>query len=500
MKHPLRLAGLLLLGCLLAAVPPLPAGQGGDPFPTAGGEGAFSLKLRFRFCPKGQVRPGDPRKGARPQGVTGFYLAETEVTFGQFRALLGDEAVRALVDRASRLKMPAGTVEELEKVAQGKGGDDEPVFCAGLEDVLAFCARANERLREARRKARGLDAMEEQVVRLPTWYEWQYACRAAPDLAAAAAVPHFPRPAGNRPLPAFKDLGNANQARCVEVWQKVKGLKPEDEAKTREGWEGLDDTGLQGRLVEIDQARLDNADREKLTEVLKEYFHKAYHWPPPAGTGVVLDRYPTSDATRSANAWQLRGMLDNVTEWVLWQDEKTDPLETWGKLTTAGVAAAAKEPRLFLAGGSYTSGYDQEGGLSRRTVWGGPTVQAGSPAGLAYDREDYLLGFRPGFRVVLVRRLAPDWVLARKAWYDGGRFTRDAAKQLEKARKKIEELAGDDPRPLAVLAAYEGMLRQEQTKDGAALKKASEGLLKARVIDESDKEFLDLTSGSGKRD
>src|SRR5262249_8648198 len=141
-------------------------------------------------------------------------------------------------------------------------------------------------------------------------------------------------------------------------------LKPEEEAALLKQWEALNVAEFQDRLIDLDARALDAEKREKLNEVLKEVFQKAYGWPKPATVTAQVELRGVRDSSRSTpNRWGQWGMLDNVCEWTLWAEGGLDPQDTWRRLTGDGASAARSERRFFLAGGSFRDGYGARYGL-----------------------------------------------------------------------------------------------------------------------------------------
>jgi formylglycine-generating enzyme required for sulfatase activity len=114
-----------------------------------------SIGMKLVLIPSGEFLMGSPDsdKDAFPQEkpqhrvriTRPFYLGATEVTQGQYRAVLG--------------KNPSGF----------KGSDDLPVEFVYWEEAQAFCAKLNE-LEKGQ--------LSGASYRLPTEAEWEYACRA----------------------------------------------------------------------------------------------------------------------------------------------------------------------------------------------------------------------------------------------------------------------------------------------------------------------------------
>ncbi len=125
------------------------------------------LKIAFRWCPAGRFTMGSPNsekdRAAEDQvSVTlthGFWLAETELTQGQWKALTETS--------------PWSGFEDI------KEGANYPVTCVCWDDAVKFCAELTKRERAAGRLP------NDWKYDLPTEAQWEYACRAGAATAYA---------------------------------------------------------------------------------------------------------------------------------------------------------------------------------------------------------------------------------------------------------------------------------------------------------------------------
>ncbi|MCK4872810.1 MAG: formylglycine-generating enzyme family protein [Phycisphaerales bacterium] len=92
----------------------------------------------------------------------GFHLAETPVTAGQWRAVMGGDP-SASMTRWARLLSLGRQGGRGGRGGRG-GGEDYPVTCVSWNEAVTFCAVLSER--------------EGRSYGLPTEAEWEYACRA----------------------------------------------------------------------------------------------------------------------------------------------------------------------------------------------------------------------------------------------------------------------------------------------------------------------------------
>jgi formylglycine-generating enzyme required for sulfatase activity len=163
-------------------------------------EVAPGVEMAFRWCPAGSFTMGSPagekevlrRAGVKetfynnetphPVKLTqGFWLAETEVTQGQWRAVMGTSLVaqanKALADDEEY--GPDGKKQTLRDYYKVKAGDGAKIigvesewiamYWVSWHDAADFCRKVSPAVAG---KGWGL------VMRLPTEAQWEYACRA----------------------------------------------------------------------------------------------------------------------------------------------------------------------------------------------------------------------------------------------------------------------------------------------------------------------------------
>ncbi|MCX6908018.1 MAG: SUMF1/EgtB/PvdO family nonheme iron enzyme, partial [Verrucomicrobia bacterium] len=120
-----------------------------------------------------------PRKTAIKQG---FWLGRTEVTLGQWKEFIA--AATGYKTDAEKKGEGSYAYDRLKKTWERNvkdaswrapgfdQQDNHPVCCVNWNDAMAFCEWLTERERKAGRLT------SDQVIRLPTEAEWEYACRA----------------------------------------------------------------------------------------------------------------------------------------------------------------------------------------------------------------------------------------------------------------------------------------------------------------------------------
>ncbi|MDB6127333.1 MAG: phosphate transporter periplasmic phosphate-binding protein [Verrucomicrobia bacterium] len=167
------------------------------------------LGMKLVWIAPGEFTMGSPaneagrRANEGPQTAVklthGFWLGSTEVTQGQWRALMDRDLVAqarlAQVDDTQYLisgkkmmymrdfagvERDGDTMKMVANVA-----DDLPIYWVSWEEAVIFCRKLNEREKAARRLPEGYE------YRLPTEAEWEYACRAGTQEATYAGNLHI---------------------------------------------------------------------------------------------------------------------------------------------------------------------------------------------------------------------------------------------------------------------------------------------------------------------
>lgn len=187
------------------SAPPAPPAAGTvlPPGRTAGErtvvEVAGGVGIPFRWCPPGTFSRGSPPEvekvlaaaGEKPEvyrsekahAVTlthGFWLAETELTHGQWQGVMGttvvDQGRKALADNAlyqiwgkkQTWRDSAGMrADAAPSSVTADKSDKAPMYLVSWEEAVAYCVQAGRKVR-----------LEGWEMVLPTEAQWEYACRA----------------------------------------------------------------------------------------------------------------------------------------------------------------------------------------------------------------------------------------------------------------------------------------------------------------------------------
>jgi len=406
------------------------------------------LVMRFRYCPSGQLLRGKPQ--ALPTGngladklkrqallaeVKGFYVGETEVSQEQVKLALGEQAVERAFARMV-----------LTEAAGGRGSEF-PIRGVTPIEAAAFCKALHDLGRENPSEGSQIEARK---FRLPTHDEWQYACRAIRDAGQTSLKPHF------NVWPQLEDVPEDVIADCNDVWEKKIG-------------ENAPFDGSQVQVLRIIEAH-DNPVRgvEILTAFLrlalgtKRNYASPETQPQPVGSGTK-------------NAWNVFNMHGNVFEWTIAERNAGRVAVIWDSLASGDVAALSKDSSMafFLAGGGYNHSLDRNVTDWRVfSTWGEQPMKDETAASYSIaelEEQNVVQDTSPGFRVLLDRVLAKDWlyVIRKSSVLHGGDDAPASIQQrLDDHRRVIRELASGDE--LAAAEAkidfYEALAKYRQGK------------------------------------
>lgn len=226
------------------------------------------LGLTLMPIPAGTFTMGSQGRNERdrpPTQVTisqPFWLGRTEITQGQWRALMGTDVVEQVRRQLAEDRLAGKQLSRRDGVDRNVSdpnelvyntADDAPMYWVSWEEAVAFCRRLTERERAEGRLPAGYE------YRLPTDAEWEYAARAGTTTATYAGDPEIK---GFAHAPVLDPI----------AWYR---------GNSSEGYtgKGMDTTA---------------------------WPEKQY----PGGTAG-----PRAVATKLPNAWGLHDMLGNVWEW-----------------------------------------------------------------------------------------------------------------------------------------------------------------------------------------
>jgi len=425
---------------------------------------AGPVAVRFRYCPPGEVMRGKPQELPKPTGnplldrvkrkallseLKGFYIGETEVSQQQFERLLGKDILERVFQG-----MVAGEA--------GGRGDDFPIRGVSVINAAVFCDSLGNLDAE---NVGGRSSLEARRFRLPTHDEWQYACRAVGEVAQTSKFPHF------NAWPELKDVPKDVVADCQDVWKKTLN-------------ESGAFVGSQDQVVRVIEGH-DNPRRG--VEILSEFLRAAL------GTErsyATAETQPRLVATGTKNGWNILNMHGNVFEWTIAERTPEKVEEVWRLLAAADVPTLRGDTSksFFLAGGSYNHALDQNvSDWITFSIWGGQPMKEGAADAYSFselESQNIVQDTPPGFRVLLERVLARDWLLViREATIMNEKDNLKAIQdQLSEHRRLVAELSTGEDRKIAEarISFYEALenYRKGNRAEGARLLSGASDSLK----------------------
>ncbi len=313
------------------------------------------------------------------------------MTSEQFTRILGPERWKQIQQRGGKNLQDLLAKAEL------------PIFLVDFDDVADFCVGL-EKLCQLQ-PGQDLSRLETRTFRLPTHYEWQYACRARQKAEDGDAWPHFYAWPENAQV-----LDRITQQKCLEEWQEL---------GRQEAF-----VGGQQQVADILRLRQDKASNKKPLQIFTAFMEAAigvkrnYEEP---GDPLPLGKPRAS----RPNAWNLYDLHNNVREWTLVASTQDEAKDLWQKLTGDPQTRRplARQGLFFWAGGSFIDTATGKNGWMKFTIWGGFIGKVdNADVGLIPDTgnivpislqdvkdSDLLTDQAPGFRIVMQRRLRNDW-------------------------------------------------------------------------------------------
>lgn len=389
------------------------------------------LTIRFRFCPAGTIYPGKPTGTSAGNAkspsvfIREFYLGETEITIAQFQAVLGNEGLEPLKKQAAKYSAIPKLFETLQK------GKSEPALFVPLDSAVDFCNSLQSKFDDSRRQM-AQPSLDSRLFRLPSHIEWQYAARAVSSAENEQANLHFAR------WVRLSELSAANQQKCQEVWSSLGHSNQFPDS--------------QDAYLELSRTT-DSSQLEKVKEIFAEAFEKAFGSKKRTASGLGELQ---SVGQTLPNAWNLTDLHDGVTEWTIWATKSERTRDLWVKLSSVrgGGKSLDGQDDMFLSGGSFIDSYFGTKALNRFTVWGGPKLDGDEPQPFA-AQPDIVFDKAPGFRVLMERVLAEDWLFAlRKGVFQKREISTNANEYLAASRPVVDELTNSEHPSRVVLKFY----------------------------------------------
>lgn len=346
---------LLLLACgpgtcttIVAAIADPDADPGALKEVQFTGPDKKTCTIKFRWCPSGVMKDGDPDKpGGKPNAmVEGFWLSETEVSQEEYRIVAGEEAMAKakahVLDSVSTVPVNSDeNLTENDRVAiRVRREVDEKYFADSGMPVLglppadadAFCVKLSQvQLQRARGR------FSTFLFRMPSHFEWQYACRGE---SGRKHFLHWPDSPDTKKVGQFANYTDYLKKKDSELFKKHK-TKLESFIGTEESMEKL-----------LEDETLDKALKIYLEELLR---------------GLLT---PENELQRVADAptssWNIKGMVGNVAEWVLLVKE---PSADRGKMPSPGDFSSGKTNDSAVFAGSWNSASGKNVPWHHLSIW-----------------------------------------------------------------------------------------------------------------------------------
>lgn len=357
--------------------------------------------IAFRWCPSGVMKEGNPddAEGMPAGQVEGFWLSETEVSQHDYRIIAGTEAMDAaksyVLDNIAEpvanktsddlTENDRRAIEERKLAEKTTFADSAlPLYGVPPGDADTFCLKLSEaydRFKSATGRRADFSTL---VFRLPTHYEWQYACRAESKKKHFAEWPESPE---NTAVGSFKNYREYLEKKNPDLY-----------VKHQEFFDSFN--GSETDMVRL----LDDAQTTNDKEV-RIYLE-----------GLVQMLLPVEKSLRrvtdeSPNGWNIRGLLGNVSEWVV---VVAEPLADRTDVPYPGGFAKGNVHAGYAGGYSAPSGNVPWKSLS---IWHWQINKYTS------KNQDRVRGQNTGIRIVMMDAVAETWFadlrqMAEQA-YDG---------------------------------------------------------------------------------
>lgn len=455
-----------LVGGRLDAVEPAPGELREIKFVGEDGE---ECVISFRWCPSGVMTEGDADdpKGMPSGHVEGFWLSETEVSQQEYRVIAGTEALDVaksyVLDKVAKPVANKSSdeltdndrraIEERALTEKTTFADSAlPLYGVTPEQADAFCSKLSEAYERFKSASGRRAAFSTLMFRLPAHYEWQYACRSDSN---RKHFVEWPEDLENAAVGGFRNLHEYLQKKSPDLYSQHQELF--------DSFDGSESDMV--RLLEDPNTSKDKEVRSYLEALLQML--------------LPLDRDLHRVKDEPPNAWNIRGLLGNVSEWVL---VVPVPMTHRDNTPASGEFAKGKLHASYAGGYSAPAGHVPWKSLS---IWHWQTIS------YTAKTQDRVRGQRTGIRIAMLDAVSDTWFadlrqIATQA-YDGTAMVDVLLDGFESGK----EVSGRDREGRPLVNARIGIYGALAAAHCGDEKKASNMLLEAVVgLKESGDEFF----------
>lgn len=457
----IRVAFLVLaISCLPVlgfAALPNPGEQREVFFTGADGE---ECVIAFRWCPPGRIPAGDPASPSSWHESEGFWISETEVSLQQFECIAGHQALQefkeAYFDKPGYQKTGMDAVDQQVDTERAKvnaqlfGNTAFPVNGVSATRAEAFCDDVTIAFHANQDQPGHSSMFSTFQFRLPTHFEWQYACR---GLSGRKHFVNWPANPARVPAGDFENYREFLRKEDPDAYEKHRVVF--------DSFDGTEDAMI--RLLTHQAPEV----RDVATTLL----------------GFLLDADPDLKQVTSceADSWGIRGMHGNVAEWVLYSEDAhpSQPVPQFADRTDNGNST----PQLLIAG-SWAKAQLKNVSWERLSIWHWQNLTRS-----AVDAST--VGQPVGIRLVMTDAVTETWFADLRQMANESFLEKRSTDELAKGVRGGIEVSERDKEGATIADArigiYDALVRSMTGDDRSAVEKLRDS---ATTLGESGDDYF----------